>query len=428
MSLTWWVRRWTAVFVLAVAFALSACGDQAATPAAESGHGEGDGHGDEHGAEEEGERGPHKGRLLKSGAFALEITIFETGVPPVFRVYPYQDGKPVAASQVGVTIALKRLGGKTDTFAFKPEGAFLTGNATVEEPHSFDVSVAATFAGKSHKWTYESYEGRTTITDKAAAQAGVTVEKAGPAVIKETVDLLGHLELAPGAKAELRARFAGKITSVSKSVGDTVVSGDVLARIESNESLQTYALTAPFAGVVLERNANAGDVTSDGVLFAIGNPAKMMADFHIFDRDAGRVKAGQSVRILPMHGDAVAEAKVGSVSPFKDPATQTIVARVLLADGSGKFLPGTTVKGEVVVDEVEAPLAVKTSAIQRFRDSEVVFAKVGQIYEVRMLEIGRRTAEWTEVLGGIEPGQDYVVGNSFLIKADIEKSGAGHDH
>jgi len=74
------------------------------------------------------------------------------------------------------------------------------------------------------------------------------------------------------------------------------------------------------------------------------------------------------------------------------------------------------------------PLAVKTAAIQRFRDFEVVYAKVGDTYEVRMLEIGRRTPEWTEVLGGIEAGAEYVVGNSFLIKADIEKSGASHDH
>jgi cobalt-zinc-cadmium efflux system membrane fusion protein len=110
----------------------------------------------------------------------------------------------------------------------------------------------------------------------------------------------------------------------------------------------------------------------------------------------------------------------------KDPVTQTIVARVLFSDGA--FLPGTTVKGEIVVNEVQVPLAVRTDAIQRFRDFEVVFAKVGDVYEVRMLDIGRRTPEWTEVLGGIEPGEDYVVTNSFLIRADIEKSGASHDH
>jgi cobalt-zinc-cadmium efflux system membrane fusion protein len=45
-----------------------------------------------------------------------------------------------------------------------------------------------------------------------------------------------------------------------------------------------------------------------------------------------------------------------------------------------------------------------------------------------MLEIGRRSAESTDVLGGLEPSTEYVVANRFLIKADIEKSGASHDH
>jgi cobalt-zinc-cadmium efflux system membrane fusion protein len=53
---------------------------------------------------------------------------------------------------------------------------------------------------------------------------------------------------------------------------------------------------------------------------------------------------------------------------------------------------------------------------------------VGDTYEVRMLDIGRRTEEWVEVLGGLRPGEEYVTQNSFLIKADIEKSGASHDH
>lgn len=415
-----WIKRFGALPALSAALIVAACSDQS-TGAGKSESGD-------HGTEAEFERGPHNGRLLRSGTFAIELTIFETGVPPVFHVYPYDGGKPVAPNAVGLTIRLNRLGGKVDTFSFTPEGDFLSGIAPVAEPHSFDVVATASYQGKTHNWSFESYEGRTTIADKAAAQAGVTTERAGPATIKETVDLLGHLELAPGAKAELRARFPGKVTSVLKSVGDRVAAGDQLARIESNESLQTYAVVAPFAGVVLERNAAAGDVASDGVLFVIGDPTRMMADFHVFDRDVGKVRAGQAVRILPMHGDAIAQAKVDSVSPIKDPATQTVVTRVLLADASGKFLPGTTVKGEVVVNEVQVPLAVKTSAIQRFRDFEVAFAKVGQTYEVRMLEIGRRTPEWTEVLSGIAAGQAYVTGNSFLIKADIEKSGASHDH
>ena len=36
--------------------------------------------------------------------------------------------------------------------------------------------------------------------------------------------------------------------------------------------------------------------------------------------------------------------------------------------------------------------------------------------------------EWVEILGGLDPGARYVTENSYVIKADIEKSGASHDH
>ena len=74
------------------------------------------------------------------------------------------------------------------------------------------------------------------------------------------------------------------------------------------------------------------------------------------------------------------------------------------------------------------PLAVKRDALQAFRDFTVVYARVGDEYEVRIVELGREAGEWAEVLGGIEPGTRYVVANSYAIKADIEKSGASHDH
>ncbi|WP_448505453.1 hypothetical protein [Immundisolibacter sp.] len=74
------------------------------------------------------------------------------------------------------------------------------------------------------------------------------------------------------------------------------------------------------------------------------------------------------------------------------------------------------------------PLAVRSSGLQAFRDFTVVFARVGETYEVRMLERGRDDGEYVEVLGGLKPGTEYVAENSYLIKADIEKSGASHDH
>ena len=74
------------------------------------------------------------------------------------------------------------------------------------------------------------------------------------------------------------------------------------------------------------------------------------------------------------------------------------------------------------------PLAVRTTGLQAFRDFTVVFTRVEDTYEVRMLELGRSDGEYVEVLGGLKPGAPYVAENSYLIKADIEKSGASHDH
>ena len=74
------------------------------------------------------------------------------------------------------------------------------------------------------------------------------------------------------------------------------------------------------------------------------------------------------------------------------------------------------------------PLAIKASALQSFRDMPVVFAKYGNEFEVRMVELGESNGDTIEVLGGLKPGTEYVTGNSFLIKADILKDGASHDH
>ena len=114
--------------------------------------------------------------------------------------------------------------------------------------------------------------------------------------------------------------------------------------------------------------------------------------------------------------------------PEVDAATQTAVIHADLPNPDLKWLPGMKIEGNVVVNNKDVPLAVRTKALQRFRDFTVVFAKIGDTYEVRMLDLGRQTEKWTEVLGGIKPGQEYVTENSFIIKADIEKSGASHDH
>ena len=105
-----------------------------------------------------------------------------------------------------------------------------------------------------------------------------------------------------------------------------------------------------------------------------------------------------------------------------------MLARVVLPNPNGEWRPGLYVTAQILVEEVEVPTAVKASALQSFRDWDVVFLNDGNRFEIAILELGRRDAEWVEVVSGLAAGQRYVADNSFIIKADILKSGASHDH
>jgi cobalt-zinc-cadmium efflux system membrane fusion protein len=398
---------------------LTACGERKA-PAAETGHAA---------AAAEFERGPHRGRMLRDGDFAIEMTIFEDGVPPEFHVYAYHKNKPLDPRQVQLTVELTRLGGKVDRFSFAPQQDYLRGAGVVTEPHSFDVKVRAVEVGRTHQWAYASYEGRTTISAEAAQAGGVKTERAGGAIVGELLDLSGRVEVTPEGQGEVRAWYPGRIMAMTASLGQQVRRGQLLARVESSNSLQTYSIPAPISGVIVKKNANVGDVAYDQPLYVIADPTKLHAEFFVYPRDAERIRAGQRVELRSLSGDGRATSRIETVLPTADLASQTLIAHVEIPPSlAGSFRPGMGVEGSVQVAAKSVPLAVRTKALQRFRDFTVVFARVGDTYEVRMLELGAQTPEWTEVLGGLEPGTEYVTDGAFLIRADIEKSGASHDH
>ncbi len=216
---------------------------------------------------------------------------------------------------------------------------------------------------------------------------------------------------------------------MSRSIGDRVEKGQTLATVTSSESLQTYAIPAPISGIIMERNATPGDVAGSAPLYVIADPRKLHAEFFIYPRDAERLRAGQPVTVTSIGGASTLKSKIEVVLPTSDMLTQTVIAHVELPNPDGvTWRPGQAVEGSVIVAADDVPLAVRTRALQRFRDFTVVYARVDETYEVRMLELGRQSPEWTEILGGIAPGEVYVSDNAFLIRADIEKSGASHDH
>ena len=378
-------------------------------------------------AEEVQERGPNNGIMLRDGDFAIELAIFETGVPPEYRAWATSGGSVVGPSSFDLEVRLTRLGNVVDVIGFRPQGDYLRGDTVIYEPHSFTVSIEATNGGRTHRWEYDSFEGRTQISAQMAEAFGIETMLAGPAVLEETVTVYGKIAPNTERVREVRARFDGAIRSVDISLGEIVRQGQALATVESNESLNAYTIEAPIGGVVTERIANAGEQTAGRSLFTLVDTSSVWAELAVFPGDRARVQVGADVSIAPATGGEAAMGTISYVNVMTD-ANQAVSARVVLANSDGAWPPGTYVTAEIQVGTYEVPLAVRRNGLQSFRDFTVVYAQIGDEYEVRMLDLGRQAGDWAEVLGGLEPGTRYVTENSYVLKADIEKTGATHDH
>jgi len=382
---------------------------------------------DAHADHESDAVGQHGGRLLEDGGFSVEISIFETGVPPEFRVWAMQDGVPVDAADIDLSITLKRLGGIADEISFVSAGDYLRGDLEIYEPHSFEVEVLARYKGIPHQWDYDSFEGRTAIAAELARAAGIETETTGPATIRDYVAVYGQVVSNPENVSHVTARFDGVIDTVKASIGDQVKKGQVLLTVEANNSLKRYSITSPIAGTVVERHANAGESTSGRTLFTVIDTRSVVAELAVFPSDRPRIRVGAPVRVRTAIGEIEAKGTIDLLTPLATD-NQSVTARLILDNPDGLLAAGMYLTAEIEVAETEVPLAVRRSSLQPFRDFMVVFAQFDDVYEVRMLELGRQDDQWVEVLGGLRPNTRYVVSNSYVLKADVEKSGASHDH
>ena len=272
-------------------------------------------------------------------------------------------------------------------------------------------------------------EGKAVISPDSAKRMGIKTEEAGPARIKTAVPLTGRISVNQNTKADVRGRFRGVVRTVAVNLGDRVNKDELLAVIESNESLNNYNVTSPIDGIVLGRFTNIGDVAGDNRLFMIANLSDVWAKFHVFPKDAEQVRAGQTVEVRSLEGDRSATGKIDLLFPTTDALSQTQVAIVVLQNPEGRWRPGMTVEGEVLISEREVPVSVRESALQRMEvEGDVVFVRVGTAFDPRSVEVGDKSEGWVEITNGLNAGEVYVAEQSFVVKSDLLKATAEHSH
>lgn len=305
--------------------------------------------------------------------------------------------------------------------------------AAVEDDHNHDHDDETgsqshhneTRAMQADEQDHDHTEEQTTrIEDAMASQVGIETSRASSQVLHQSVVAYGSLATGPEQLSHVRARYDGMIMSMKATLGDRIERGDLLAEVESNDSLKTYQMRAPITGTVIQRHANTGEVTKDQVLFSIADFNTLWAELRIYPTQQVLVSAGQAVRIQ-INGQML-RSTIRHLIPALDKPYQ--LARVDFDNRDRGLSPGLLVEGHIEISTITTKLAVAKDAIQHIDGQPGVFVKQGDEYQFVPVMVGRSDDRHVEVLSGLSQGQEYVTRNSYLIKADIEKSEAEHDH
>lgn len=270
---------------------------------------------------------------------------------------------------------------------------------------------------------------RVELTAKQIENAGMVIEEAGPAKLRLELMLYGRIEANQDRLARVAPRYPGIVREVGKRLGDKVEQDEVLAVVESNESLQPYNVKSRIAGTITAKNITVGEfVTESTTLYTVADLRTVWVDLNVYRQDFDKLREGQKLLIHAGEGIGNIEGEISYLSPFGAENTQSLLARAVVANPRGLLRPGLFVTARVIIDEPEVDVAVKPEAVQTLEEKEVVFVQEGDAFEGRPVKIGRRTNEWVEITSGILPGESYVASNSFMLKAEIGKGAAEHSH
>lgn len=232
------------------------------------------------------------------------------------------------------------------------------------------------------------------LSAEARAVAGLVVVPAGPAVLRERLTLYGLVRPDAERVRDVTARFPGVVRSVNVRIGDAVRQGATLATVESNESLQTYAVSSPLRGVVTERATNPGEQAQSLPLFTVVDLSAVWVELALYPRERSQVHPGQIVNVKTTDGGISGTGKIVFVSPLGAAQTQSLTVRVALDNADGRWSPGLYVAGEVIVGDQSLPLAVPEAALQDLDGRVSVFVETAHGFQARAVTVGRSDARW----------------------------------
>ena len=253
------------------------------------------------------------------------------------------------------------------------------------------------------------------------AAAGIEIAPAGPGAVDTGTELVGEIYPNGDRLAHITPRFPGIVREVLKNSGDPVRAGDVLAVIESSDSLAPYSVKTAIDGIVIAKDLTRGEaVERTKQAFVVADLASVWVDLAVYQKDLGRITIGERIHIDAIGEGPAAEGRISYLTPSVDQVTRTATARVVLANPDRRFLPGMFVTAHTL-DTTDVPVSVPRDAIQTLAGQPCVFVEGSNGLVRRPIVVGRQGSELVEIVSGLAAGERIAVKNSFLLKAELAK-------
>ena len=229
---------------------------------------------------------------------------------------------------------------------------------------------------------------------------------------------------ARGALAEARIEAQSALQSLM-SLG---LSEKHARALKAGSNLARFALRTPISGTLLSKDLTLGEaVGSDKPLFRVADLSVLWIDLAIPVNDLSLVRAGQSVWVSNKSGQKT-KGQVVFVQPELDSASRSGSVRVQIDNAQGAWRSGEFVDAMIQTDEPKQAISVPVSAIVMIENEPSVFVEGSEGLAPRVVKVGNRSGDRQEIISGLSAGERFVTGNVFVLKADLSKSEAEHEH
>jgi cobalt-zinc-cadmium efflux system membrane fusion protein len=207
--------------------------------------------------------------------------------------------------------------------------------------------------------------------------------------------------------------------------------------VASKEINPRYVIRAPITGQVIEREVTLGELVASEkeALLVLADPTTLWVIADVPEARLRDVEVGAAAQVrIGAIGDAPVAGKVSFIAPSLDANTRTAQVRIEVQNETGKLKPGMFATAVIASSHQatgEAVLSVPDAAVQTVEGRPAVFVPVAgepNTFAKRAVGVGPAVGGIVPITSGLKEGEPVVISGSFILKAELGKSEAAHEH